>query len=193
MNSTLPPMIASRPFSFVRKAVGLLAFGALLASSPAAETTLDVLNGKKWAFYPGYEFPGAKGTCRLESVDNRDALVIEYNFTGGGAYVLAGIPVDINQGPSELRFDVKADREIKMIVRIEDSEKQTHQYNLVYKAAGEWETLNVDLAKPANKSFGGPADGVIHYPITKFSVAVGKGKTTAEPGTAAISNVRTAE
>ncbi len=186
-------MTTSRSLGFVRTAVGLLAFGSLLASSLAAETTLDVLSGKKWAFYPGYEFPGAKGTCRLESVDNRDALVIEYDFTGGGAYVLAGTPVAINQGPKELRFDVKANQEMKMIVRIEDSEKQTHQYNLLYKAAGEWETLTVDLAKPANKSFGGPADGEIHYPITKFSVAVGKGKTTAEPGTAAISNIRTVE
>lgn len=186
-------MIALHFPGIVRTIIGVLAFAALLASSPAAETTLDVFGGKKWAFYPGYEFPGAKGTCRLESVDGRDALVIEYDFTGGGAYVLAGTPVDIAQGPAELRFDIKADREIKVIVRIEDSAKQTHQYNLLSKAAGEWETLTVDLAKPANKSFGGPADGVIHYPITKFSVAVGKGKTTAEPGTAAISNVRTAE
>jgi hypothetical protein len=186
-------MIASRPLLIVRTVIGVLAISALLASLPAAETTLDVLSGKKWAFYPGYEFPGAKGTCRLESVDNRDALVIEYDFTGGGAYVLAGTPVEIAQGPAELRFDVKADREMKIIVRIEDSEKQTHQYNLLSNAAGEWETLTVDLAKPANKSFGGPADGVIHYPITKFSVAVGKGKTTTEPGTAAISNIRTAE
>lgn len=187
-------MIASRSLGLVRVGFGLVAFAVLLGSSLAGETALDVLSGKKWAFYPGYEFPGAKGTCRLESVDGRDALVIEYDFTGGGAYVLAGTPVDIAQGPAELRFDVKADREMKIIVRIEDSAKQTHQYNLLSKAAGEWETLTVDLAKPANKSFGGPADGVIHYPITKFSVAVGKGKTTAEqPGSAAISNVRTAE
>ncbi len=186
--------MVSLRFSGIAKALlAGLAFAGLLVSSQAAETTLDILSGKKWAFYPGYEFPGAKGTCRLESVDNRDALVIEYDFTGGGAYVLAGIPVDINQGPSELRFDVKSDRETKMIVRLEDSDKQTHQYNLLYKDAGSWEMLSVDLAKPASKSFGGSADGVIHYPITKFSIAVGKGKTTAEPGTAAISNVRTVE
>lgn len=186
-------MITSFFSGLVRTGLGLLAFTVLLASSPAAETTLDVFGGKKWGFYPGYEFPGAKGTCRLESVDGRDALVIEYDFTGGGAYVLAGTPVEIAQGPAELKFDVKADREMKVIVRIEDSAKQTHQYNLVYKDAGAWETLTADLAKPAAKSFGGPADGTIHYPITKFSVAVGKGKTTAEPGNAAISNIRTAE
>ncbi len=184
-------MVFSRSSGIAQAFLAILAFGCFLVSAHAAETALDILNGKKWAFYPGYEFPGAKGTCRLESVDGRDALVIEYDFTGGGAYVLAGTPVDINQGPSELKFDVKSDRETKMIVRIEDSDKQTHQYNLIYKDAGSWETLTVDLTKPASKSFGGSADGAIHYPVTKFSVAVGKGKTTAEPGTAAISNVRT--
>ncbi len=50
----------------------------------AGETDLALFGGAKWTFYPGYEFPGAKGASRIETVDDRNALVLAYDFTGGG-------------------------------------------------------------------------------------------------------------
>jgi len=55
-------------------ALGL--FSCAGGSLTAADRDLDLFSGKKWQFYPGYEFPGAKGNQRLETVDGRDALII---------------------------------------------------------------------------------------------------------------------
>lgn len=168
-------------FVMISAAEGLLA---------AVEVDLDLLSGTKWAFYPGYEFPGAKGNRRLETVDGRNALIVSYDFSGGGVYVVAGAPVDIAEGSKAISFAVKADRELKLMVRLEDSEKQTHQYQLPYETPNEWQVLQVDLTAPPKGSFGGPKDGVIHYPITKLWVGAGKGKTTGEPGEIAISGFK---
>ncbi|MFZ4779484.1 MAG: hypothetical protein ACOYM3_29325 [Terrimicrobiaceae bacterium] len=159
----------------------------------ADENLLQILGGPKWAFNPGYEFPGAKGDRRFETVDGRDALIVNYDFTGGGAYVIAGTRVEIDERASELRLDVRADRKLKIVVRLEDAEKQTHQFTLHYETPEEWQMLSLDLKAPPPKSFGGPADGVIHHPISRLWVGVGKGGTTLEPGAVAISNIRTSE
>jgi hypothetical protein len=168
-------------------------FAAILPQLSAAENPLDILGGPKWAFNPGYEFPGAKGDRRFETVDGREALVVSYDFTNGGAYVIAGTRVEIAEGASELRFDVRADRNLKLVVRLEDAEKQTHQYNVLYETPGQWQTLSLDLKAAPPKSFGGPSDGVIHYPVSKFWVGIGKGGSALEPGEAAVSHIRTAE
>ena len=171
----------------------VLLFGVISAATgslTAGEVDLDLLSGTKWAFYPGYEFPGAKGSRRLESVDGRNALIVSYDFSGGGAYVVAGTPVDIAAGSKAIECAVKADRELKLMVRLEDSEKQTHQYQLSYETPNEWQPLQIDLTAPSKGSFGGPKDGVIHYPITKFWVGAGKGKSTGKPGEIAVSGFK---
>lgn len=166
----------------------------MLASDlPASETPIEILSGGKWSFYPGYEFPGAKGTSRLETIEGRDGLSVSYDFSGGGAYVISGTRVEIPDGTKEIRADVRADREIKVMVRLEDSAKQTHQYQLRYETPGEWQTLSLALGQPAKGSFGGPKDGIIHYPILKLSIGVEKGKTTMEPGEMAVTAIRTYE
>lgn len=169
----------------------LAGMGPVSPSASAAERPLDVFGGAKWAFNPGYEFPGATGNRRFETVDGRDALVVNYDFTAGGAYVIAGTRVEVGEEAAGLRFDVRADRDLKILVRLEDAEKQTHQYSLLYDTPGEWKTLSIDLREPPQKSFGGPADGVMHRPIAKMWIGVGRGGTTIEPGEAAFSRIRT--
>lgn len=170
----------------------LVCLGAI-STAPAGESDLDLLGGTKWTFYPGYEFPGAKGASRLEAVDDRNALVLAYDFTGGGAYVAAGAVAEIPEGSKELLVDVKADRELKIMVRLEDSTRQTFQYQLAYETGGAWQTLKVDLTGPPKGSFGGAKDGTIHYPITKLWLGVGKGKTTADPGEVSFSAVKVSQ
>lgn len=177
----------------VRPRLFILLFAILLAGTicvRAEETEVDLFSGTSWAFYPGYEFPGAKGNRRLESMEGRNALVVSYDFTGGGAYVMAGAPVTIEEGAREITFAVKADRPLKIMVRLEDSTKQTHQYQLLYESGSDWETLKVDLSEKPKGSFGGPKDGVIHFPIAKFWVGVGKGQTTGEPGEVSVSSLK---
>jgi len=168
----------------------LLVFFGNTAVSLSGENPLDIFSGQKWTFYPGYEFPGAKGSARLQEVDARNGLILNYDFTGGGAYVAAGLPVDIAEVSKEIWFEVKADRELKIMVRLEDSSSQTHQYQLLYQQPGDWQSLQLDLALPPKGSFGGPKDGVIHYPITKLWFGVGKGKSTGEPGEVSFSRAR---
>ena len=182
---------------FLARTCGLLSVAAHLTAfaSPvaAAEHPLELFGGPKWAFNPGYEFPGAAGNRRFETVDGRDALVVDYDFTAGGAYVIAGTRVEIGEGAAGLLFDVRADRDLKILVRIEDVAKQTHQYTLIYDTPGAWKTLSIDLGATPPKSFGGPADGVLRRPVTTFWFGVGRGGTTLEPGEAAISAIRTVE
>lgn len=168
---------------------------SLLASAPArAEAAeLDGVFDTKWAFYPGYEFPGAKGASRLETVDGRNAAVLEYDFTNGGAYVMTGVPVAIAESVRSVQFDLKADRDLKIVVRLEDSSKQTHQFPLRYDKPDEWQTFLIDLTLPAKKSFGGANDGVYHFPLVKIWIGVGKGDTSLNPGQVAISKVSIAE
>jgi len=159
----------------------------------AADADLDLFAGQKWAFYPGYEFPGAKGSVQMQEVDGKKAATLNYDFTGGGAYVMTGTRTDLAGTPKGIRFEVKGDRELKIVFRLEDSSGQTHQYQLLYQRPGEWQPLDVDLTVPPKSSFGGPKDGVIHFPLTKIWFGVGKGKTTAEPGEASFSSVRSIE
>lgn len=184
MNRSLPNVLVS----ILCGAAWILPFDL-----PAAEAPLEILSGGKWSFYPGYEFPGAKGTSRLETIEGRDGLIVSYDFSGGGAYVISGTRVEIPDGAKEIRADIRADQEIKVMVRLEDSAKQTHQYQLRYETPEEWQTLSLALGQPAKGSFGGPKDGVIHYPVLKFSIGVEKGKTTMEPGEMAVTAIRTFE
>src|ERR1051325_5083289 len=101
---------------------GIILFLALVTGTNskalADEVDLDLFSGKQWAFYPGYEFPGAKGNRRVETVDGKKALIISYDFTKGGQYVMAGMPVEIPQGSKSIHFEIKADKELKIMIRL---------------------------------------------------------------------------
>ncbi|MES2310145.1 MAG: carbohydrate binding domain-containing protein [Verrucomicrobiota bacterium] len=159
----------------------------------AEERGLDIFAGEKWAFYPGYEFPGAKGNRRLGTTeDGKNALFVNYDFAGGGIYVVAGLKMEITEGSKGFWLDVKADRSLKVMIRIEDSSNQTHQYSIDYDMTEGWQTIKIDLTEIRSKGFwGGPKDGVIHFPITKIWLGVEKSKTTRDTeGEVAFSNAR---
>ena len=163
-----------------------------LAADPAG-TDLGLFSGKKWTFYPGYEFPGAKGSLRLEKVDDRDALILAYDFSGGGAYVAAKVPIEILEGATALHFDVKADRKHKLVLRLVDSSKQTFQWGeLRYDQPGNWQPMAISLTTPPRKSFGGASDGVIPYPMVELFLGVAKSDlgSSASPGEVSVSGAR---
>ena len=90
----------------------------------AAGMDLALFSGPKWSFNKGPEFPGATGATALEKLDGRDAVTLSYDFSGGGAYVAARVPIDLAEGCTQLKFEAKADRLVKVVVRLIDS---THQ------------------------------------------------------------------
>ncbi|CAN5688686.1 hypothetical protein BH09VER1_BH09VER1_03830 [soil metagenome] len=154
--------------------IGLALSLHLSRGAAAAGTNLELFSGKKWTFYPGYEFPGAKGSLRLEKVDDKDALIVAYDFSGGGAYVAAKTPLEILEGATALRFNVKADRKHKLVLRLVDSTKQTLQWELRYDQPDQWQQVEIPLAGPVKAHFGGQNDGVIHFPVVELSVGVAK-------------------
>lgn len=154
--------------------IGLAALTGTVYSADPAGTKLELFSGQKWTFYPGYEFPGAKGALRQEKVDDKDALIIAYDFTGGGAYVAGKVAAEIPEGATALRISVKADRKQKLMLRLVDSTKQTLQWELRYDQPEQWQELSVPLTSPVKSHFGGQNDGTIHFPLVEVMLGVAK-------------------
>lgn len=178
--TTLMPHTLKTPITILAAILALFLVPGANAADEGAN--LDLFVGKKWTFYPGYEFPGAKGSQRIEQVDGHDALILSYDFTGGGAYVAAKAPVDIGEGSAGLSFVARSAKEAKLVVRLVDSGGQTHQYQLLYTEPNTWQKLDVNFTDSTHKHFGGANDGIFQYPIKEIWFCVGKGKATAEPG-----------
>jgi hypothetical protein len=140
----------------------------------AQDAEFDWVQNAKWGFYGGYEFPGAKGTVTRQNAEDREVVNLFYDFSGGGAYVAAKGTLEIPEGATEFRFAAKADRPHKLVLRLVDATKQTHQWELRYEQAGQWQDFSVDLTKPAKKSFGGASDGVMNYPLREIMLCVAK-------------------
>lgn len=138
------------------------------------DAQFDWVHNAKWGFYGGYEFPGAKGAVSRQNAEDREVVNLYYDFSGGGAYVAAKGVVEIPEGPTEFRFSAKADRPQKLVLRLVDVTKQTHQWEIRYDQPGQWQDFSVDLTKPAKKSFGGAGDGVMNYPIREVILCAAK-------------------
>lgn len=158
------------------KAAFLLLCLLLIAPHPgrSQDAQLDWVQNAQWGFYGGYEFPGAKGTVSRQNAEDREVVNLYYDFSGGGAYVAAKGAVEIPEGPAEFRFSAKADRPHKLVLRLVDATKQTHQWEIRYDQPGQWQDFSVDLTKPAKKSFGGASDGVMSYPLREVMLCVAK-------------------
>ena len=154
------------------------------ASGRAQDGQLAWVRNAKWAFYGGYEFPGAKGTVTRQNLEDREIVNLFYDFSGGGAYVAAKGTLEIPEGATEFRFTAKADRPHKLVLRLVDATKQTHQWELRYDRAGQWQDFSVDLTKPAKKSFGGANDGTMNFPLREVMLCVAKSDlgSAANPG-----------
>ena len=161
----------------------LLALAAL-APGRAEDGQLDWVRNAKWVFYGGYEFPGAKGTVSRQNAEDREVVNLFYDFSGGGAYVGAKGALEIPEGITEFRFAAKADRPHKLVLRLVDATKQTHQWELRYEQTRQWQDFTVDLTKPARKSFGGANDGAMNFPLREVMLCVAKSDlgSSASPG-----------
>ena len=167
---------------------------ASAVAEPADSGTepMEFAAGKTWSYYGGREFPGAKGSVKWGSVDDLDVLAIQYDFSGGGAYVAARSPVDFAGEVSEFSFDVKASCKQKLVVRLVDSTKQTHQWPILYDRPDRWVSIKTSTKEPAPKHYAGADDGIVHYPIIEVMLCVAKSElgSALEPGEVAFSKLR---
>jgi len=144
--------------------------------------SFDVFGGRDWTFYGGYEFPGAEGNLRPTRLDDREAVVLSFDFTKGGAYVAGRVVVEIPESAKTFSFAAKSDRPLKLTLRVKDSTDQIHTYKPVYDQAGEWQNFSVDLREDVAGHFGGANDGTIHFPIRQVTLGVVKDKAATAPG-----------
>ncbi len=162
--------------------LSLLMRGVLLAS---AQDAVPLFEPDKpafgWRFDHGGEFPGAKGGLSVDPAVKRDdkpALKIEADFTGGGNYVqalkdLPGLDVDT------IAFWLKSDAPAPLLsLRVID-QSICHQIRLALKPTAEWQAVALPLRKffagkredasvEKYESWGGPNDGAWHGPCKQL-------------------------
>lgn len=160
----------------------LLSLALCFHSFHALADSFDAFDGRTWTYYGGYEFPGAEGNIQLSKLDDRDVVILAYDFTIGGAYVAGRVMVEIMESARTFSFAAKADRPLNLTLRVKDSEDQIHTYKPVYEGSGDWQNVSFDLREDATGHFGGSKDGVIHFPIMQVTIGVAKGEATTSPG-----------
>jgi len=139
-----------------------------------------------WKFYNGQEYPGATGSLALGTGYSGHGAHLAYDFSKGGRYVEAYLPLPAPiTSPATISFWVKSPTTILVLFRILDSAGQTFQYNLIRPlsavSATAWYQQMVELDRPS-RFYGGVADGVIHYPITRIEILAGFSTVPAAAG-----------
>lgn len=155
----------------------LLSLLLLTLSGPlvSAQATKTPAIAPVLRFYAGDEFPGAKGSVKI--IKEGDSLInsLEFDFTGGGAYVAGRHSTDLPEGFTELQIKVRSAEPRQLGIRLVDDAGQCHQFKRTYEGYGEWAKVTVDLIhfRP-DGSWGGPNDKKLHFPIREIHFLVAK-------------------
>lgn len=125
-----------------------------------------VMSGK-WHFSNGPEFPGASGELVL---GEDGALHLEFDFTGGGAYVAAYCDLDAPARLKAVSVRVRKPEEAQLTVRATASDGQTFQKSVFY-AHSDWQRLSFDMRNWSGH-WGGPDDGAFRQPVSMSGILV---------------------
>ena len=123
----------------------------------------------KWKFTNGPEFKGAAGSIDVPQQD-KQPLVLNYDFTGGGNYVAAIKYLNPRLNIQKLRLGIDTTK-TSCSIRVIDRSGQTFQYRLGSPEADKPVTLDLSKAKPQS-SWGGAKDRKIHYPLSSIWIMV---------------------
>lgn len=171
-------------------------FGSLLFAQNAVPLLKDAESAELWKSYNGQEFPGATVKIGVDSEvrhNNLPSLRIDGDFTKGGNYVEASVPIDEDIGT--LSFWIKYPESEHLTVRLIDGSKQCHQIVLAIKKSDDWQHVSFpardffakrgqpDAPQGVRKyeSWGGAKDGKWHAPAASFHVLIGKTETRKTP------------
>jgi hypothetical protein len=143
----------------------------------------DPARSAAWGFSQGAEFPGAAGRFGRAPEAARQGRFggsLEFDFTGGGAYVAAGLPLPREPALRGITLWLYKATKNRIAFRVTDSAGQTFQKQVEYHFPG-WQQVHVRFA-PWEAHWGGPNDGLFHGPARHFAVLlenVGGPKTGA--------------
>ncbi|WFB36172.1 cellulase family glycosylhydrolase [Kiritimatiellota bacterium B12222] len=143
-------------------------------SKDATAVDLRLLDkGNAWAFMKNT----GEGSFVLEQDGHGVPMgVMSYDFTKSTKnmpYVLASAAVQIPEGASEIQIHARSPIAQQLTFRIVDAKGQTHQIKKRIKGTGGWEMIQFPLNKRV-EHWGGPKDGVVHFPVTKLFLSVPK-------------------
>jgi len=155
---------------------------AALAGAEVLDDFEDAAHSAAWGFSNGAEFPGAAGRFERAAEAAHGGQFggrLEFDFTGGGAYVSAGLPLPPPASPSP-GGEPKGVRAVTLWLykatpnrigfRVTDSTGQTFQKQVSYHFPG-WQQVRVRFG-PWAAHWGGPKDGVFHWPARGFAVLI---------------------
>lgn len=163
------------------KILPTLAACLLAVVSSYAQSKLDLSSG--WTFDNGAEFPGATGS--LEGTAE-DGLRLEYDFSGGGVFVVANRTETI---PAFTGLQIRAKGTgAQMGITIYDASDEVFVFENVAVAGDEEQTFAVDLTKPTT-SWGGNGDKVIQFPLRGFRVMVYRKHSQTPKGTLEVKEI----
>lgn len=161
--------------------IEMLAVCAVGVCSGQTAVLLDDFEGAaaaEWSFSNGPEFPGAQGSFELSSDAAHDGTRggrLHFDFTGGGAYVQAMLPLPAEPPLAAVELWVRKPVANRLTVRFVDQRNQTFQksFNL---ARTDWQRIRVRFDTWAF-SWGGPGDGHFHGWAKAFGILVERGET----------------
>lgn len=136
---------------------------------------------KDWEYVGGWEFPGAAGSSGRDAGIVRSgnhAYRLDYDFSGGGAYVGTWANLHHLTAPdvSELRFWVLAPGLNGLGLRIVDGSDQLHQSRITLQVTNDWQEVVVKISDAVGgEHWGGANDGKWYKTIKGFGINVGKG------------------
>lgn len=131
-----------------------------------------------WQFYDGREFPGATGRLTWRSDAGRDGgggLALAYDFTGGGNYVEAHHDLPSGSAVRGLRVRLHKPGPNAITFRAIDATDHSFQKQGHWPGGG-WQEVEVDLTT-WSFSFGGAADGRVHFPLKRIAILLENGES----------------
>lgn len=134
-------------------------------------------------FSYGAEFPGATGSV---SVAANDAVLLNFDFTGGGNYVEVSFPLKKPVAAKTVCFTATKPEGCYFTVRVSDSAGQTFQKSIHVTQAGT-STYGFDMENWSG-SWGGANDGVVVQPLKRIAILLENGKQSVKKGQVVLSD-----
>ncbi len=141
----------------------------------------------EWGLSEGSEFPGARGRLSPAEVADRRALVLAWDFTGGGNYVSANWLPRAPVTGDELRLVLRGPAgKLPLLLRFVDATGEHFQLTPEVELSGDWQELRFPVREPWGDRWAGNKDSVVDQPLRGVWIGVrGVGAPTGELALAA--------
>lgn len=139
----------------------------------------DAASLKPWSFSEGPEFPGAAGRIEWladQGHDQPGCLGLGFDFSGGGSYVQASVPLPRENDFGGARLWINKAGPHRITIRCTDRKGQSFQKGVDYHYEG-WQAVEVRF-EAWHAHWGGPNDGRVSWPLVHFGILV---ENSAEP------------